>query len=298
MTHHHGYEVERSGVDLLEGHVAYQVLGHEGPAVILLHGASLDNGSITWRRVAEDLATDHRVFSPDLPKHGDSWPWRACADQRGLQGVLVRLMDHWGLSRATLVGLSLGAAVSIGTALEHPGRVERLVLASAGGIQRRVRAHELSFLSLRTPVSWSLTRMQSVKSLDRFARTMLPYADDVTDAEIDWLAAAYVAEYRSKRRHGGHLFSDWNRFEVGPRQMRTNHMPALSEVSCPTLFIHGEHDDAVPVELAREAASRVPDGQLEVVPGASHFVAQDHPREVVRIVRRFLASTGDCAGSQ
>lgn len=298
MPHHHEHEIERSGVDLDEGHLAYQTLGHEGPAVILLHGASLDNGSITWRRVATDLATDHRVFSPDLPKHGDSWPWRARADQRGLQDVLTRLMDHWGLPSATLVGLSLGAAISLGTALHHPDRVERLVLASTGGIQDRVRAHELSFLSLRAPISWALTRMQSVKSLDRFARTVLPYADDVTDTEIDWLAAAYVAEYKAKRRHGGHLFSDWNRFEVGPRRMRTNHMPRLPELSCPTLLIHGEHDDAVPVELAREAASRVPNGQIEIVPGAGHFVAQDHPREVVRIVRRFLASTNDCVRPQ
>lgn len=298
MTDHYEHEIERSGVDLEEGHLAYQALGHEGPAVILLHGASLDNGSITWRRVATDLANDHRVFSPDLPKHGDSWPWRARADQRGLQDALIRLMDHWGLSSATLVGLSLGAAISLGTALHHPDRVERLVLASTGGIQDRVRAHELSFLSLRTPISWALTRMQSVTSLDRFARTMLPYADDVTDAEIDWLATAYVAEYKSKRRHGGHLFSDWNRFEVGPRRMRTNHMPRLHELSCPTLFIHGEHDDAVPAKIAREAARRAPNGQIEIVPGAGHFVAQDHPREVVHIVRRFLASTNDCAGSQ
>lgn len=298
MTSDHELGIERNGVDLEEGHLAYQVLGCQGPAVILLHGASLDNGSLTWRHVAKDLATDHRVFSPDLPKHGASWPWRARADQRGLQDVLTRLMDHWGLSSATLVGLSLGAAISLGTALETPDRVERLVLVSTGGIQDRVRSHEFSFLFLRTPLSWALTRMQSAKSLDRFARTVLPYADDVTAAEIDWLAAAYVAEYRSKRRHGGHLFSDWNRFEVGLRRMRTNHMSRLPELSCPTLFIHGEQDDAVPVELAREAASRVPDAQLEVVPGAGHFVAQDHPREVVRIVRRFLTSTNDDAGSQ
>ncbi|ASR39226.1 hypothetical protein BAY61_12775 [Prauserella marina] len=279
-------------MDLGQGHLAYRVAGREGPAVVLLHGASLDNGSITWRNVADDLAADHRVFCPDLPKHGGSWPWRARADQRGLEDVLLRLMDHWELPSATLAGLSLGATVSLGTALREPRRVERLVLTSCGGIQERVTAHELAYLSLRTPVSWALTRMQSAKQLERFARTKLPFADDVTETEIDRLAAAYVAEYEAKRRHGGHLFSDWNRFEVGPRRMRTNHLSRLSEVSCPTLFIHGEDDDAVPVELAREAANRVQDGRLEVVRGAGHFVPQDHPRDVVRIVRDFLSTTG------
>lgn len=278
-------------LELNEGDIAYQKHGREGPAVILLHGASLDNSSITWRHVAADLSADHRVFSPDLPKHGNSWPWRARADQRSLQETLLRLMDHWKLPSATLVGLSLGAAVGLGTALDEPDRVERLVLASTGGIQNRVRAHELAFLSLRTPLSWAITKMQSAKSLDRFARLQLPYADDVTAAEINWLTSAYIAEYESKTRQGGHLFSDWNRYEVGPRRMRTNHMSRLHEVACPTLFIHGEHDDAVPVELAREAARRVPEGHLHVVPGAGHFVAQDHPREVVRTVRNFLDLT-------
>lgn len=280
----------RGGVDFDEGHVEYQTAGARGAAVILLHGASLDNGSITWRRVAEDLAADHRVFSPDLPKHGDSWPWRARADQRALEDVLLRLMDHWSLPSATLIGLSMGATVSLGTALRAPDRVERLVLASCGGIQDRVRAHELAYLSMRAPMSWALTRIQTTRSLESFARSRLHHAEDVTDAEIDWLAAAYVAEYASKRRNGGHVFSDWNRFEIGPRQMRTDHMPRLSEVSCPTLFIHGELDDAVPVRLARDAARRVPESRLETVPGAGHFLAQDHPREVARIVRSFLTA--------
>ncbi|MEU3271138.1 alpha/beta hydrolase [Saccharomonospora sp. NPDC006951] len=288
-----GRAVAHGGVDLAEGRLAYRIAGDNGPAVILLHGASLDNGSITWRKVAEDLATDHRVFCPDLPKHGGSWPWRARADQRALEELLLRLMDHWELSSATFVGLSLGATVSLGVALREPDRVERLVLTSCGGLQDRVKAHELAYLSLRTPVSWALTRMQSAKQLERFARTKIPFADEVTEADVDRLAGAYVAEYESKRRNGGHLFSDWNRFEVGPRRMRTNHLPRLSEVSCPTLFIHGEDDDAVPVELVREAANRVRDARLAVVKGAGHFVPQDHPRDVVRLVRDFLTATGD-----
>src|SRR5690606_41352688 len=59
------------------------------------------------------------------------------------RSVLLELMDHLELPAATLVGLSLGAAVSLGVARRAPDRVERMVLASAGGIQDRVTAHEL-----------------------------------------------------------------------------------------------------------------------------------------------------------
>lgn len=282
---------ERRGIDLDHGHISYQVNSTEGPAVILLHGASLDNGSITWRKVAEDLATDYRVYAPDLPKHGASWPWHVHADQKELESTLIALMDEWGLSSATLAGLSMGAAVSLGVALNNPDRVDGLVLAACGGIQDRVQAHEISYLSLRAPISWALTRLQSPKSLEDFARKQLPYTDDVTGEDIELLAQAYRAEYDSKRRHGGHLFSDWNRFEVGPRRMRTNFMPRMDTLRQPTLFLHGDRDQAVPLKLAEEAARRAPGGSLQVIEGASHFLPQDHPVETVRAVREFIDGT-------
>lgn len=283
---------ERRGVDLDDGHVSYQVGGVAGPPVILLHGASLDNGSITWRRVAEHLSRDHRVYTPDLPKHGASWPWRARADQRGLESVVRDLMIGWGVDSATLIGLSMGAAVALGTALNDPDRVDALVLAACAGIQDRVRAHELSYLSLRTPISSALTRLQSPKSLEHFARTRLPYADDVADEDVDFLVRAYRAEYESKRRNGGHLFSDWNRFEIGPTRMRTDFMPRIGELRCPALFLHGDRDDAVPLERVERAARLAPQGRLQVIEGASHFLPQDHPVETIRAVRDFVDGLG------
>ena len=188
----------------------------------------------------------------------------------------------------TIIGLSMGATVGLGVALNHPNRVNRLVLASCGGIQDRVGAHELSYLSLRTPVSWALSRLQSAKSLTHFAKNKLPYADYITENYIDRLTSAYLTEHESKRQHGGHLFSDWNRFEIGPRRMRTNHLPRIEKLTCPTLFVHGSRDEAVPAELAIEAADAAERGRVEIIEGAGHFLPQDHPDETVRVVRRFL----------
>jgi pimeloyl-ACP methyl ester carboxylesterase len=283
---------ERYGLDFAEGHISYQVHG-SGQPVVFLHGASLDNGSITWRHVARDLSDDHLVYSPDLPKHGESWPWSARADQSGLESVVLRMLDAWDLSSVTIVGLSMGATVGLGVALNHPDRVNRLVLASCGGIQDRVGAHELSYLSLRTPVSWTLTRLQSAKSLTQFARNRLPYAKYITEDDIDRLTSAYLTEYESKRQHGGHLFSDWNRFEIGPRRMHTNHLPRIEELTCPTLFVHGSRDEAVPAELAIKAADTAERARAEIIEGAGHFLPQDHPAETVRIVRRFLEESAE-----
>lgn len=61
-------------IDLPAGRIHYRIMGRAGPPVVLLHGAGVDNGAWIWRYLAPALAADHRVYVPDHPKHGGSWP--------------------------------------------------------------------------------------------------------------------------------------------------------------------------------------------------------------------------------
>lgn len=276
-------------VDLPEGRIHYRIRGDSGPPVVLLHGGGVDNGDWIWRWLGPDLAMDHRVHIPDLPKHGHSWPWAARADQRGQEEFLARLLDHWELESATLIGLSLGSATAIGYTLRHPERVQRLVLASSGGIQERVARHTLAYLSLRTPFSWIIGRAMSPEALKQWVRRQVRFADYVPEADIDALAERAAEELRAKRAHRGHMFSDWNRFEIGPRRMRVDFRGRMSQITCPVLFVHGDRDEAVPLRYPREAANTAPHGHLEVIENAGHFIPVERPREFVAVVRGFVA---------
>lgn len=278
-------------VDFPEGRIRYRVLGDSGPPVVLLHGGGIDNGDWIWRWLAPDLAADHRVHVPDHPKHGQSWPWHVRADQRGQEEFLGRLLDHLQLESATLVGLSLGSATALGYALRYPSRVRRLVLTSAGGIQDRVRAHELAYLMLRAPFSWLFGKSLTTGYLKQWVRDQVKFADSVPESEREALADLAAEELRTKRAHGGHMFSDWNRFEIGPRRMRVDFRARMPELSCPALFVHGERDEAVPLRYAREAAQATPRGRLVTVPDAGHFVPVERPREYRDAVRAFLHET-------
>ncbi|QVQ53627.1 alpha/beta hydrolase [Spiractinospora alimapuensis] len=282
-----------------EGRIHYRIQGESGSPVVLLHGAGIDNGAWIWRWLAPELAATHRVYVPDHPKHGQSWPWRARADQRGQEEVLARLLDHWELERATLVGLSLGSTTAIGYTLRHPDRVRSLVLTSCGGIQDRVPRHGLSYLALRTPLSWSVSRAMSPEALRRWVRREVRFADYVPEEDIDALADLAGEELERKRSHGGHMFSDWNRYEIGPRRMRVDFRGRLSEITCPVLLVHGELDEAVPLRYPREAADIAPQGRLEVIEGAGHFVPVERPREYSHVVRAFLdRDTGSAAAER
>lgn len=278
-------------VDLPEGRIHYRMLGDSGPPVVLLHGGGVDNGDWIWRWLGPDLAADHRVHIPDHPKHGQSWPWHLRADQRGQEHFLGRLLDHWELDSATVIGLSLGSVTALGYALRHPSRVQRLVLTSTGGIQDRVRAHELAYLALRTPFSWLVGKSMTARYLERWVRNEVEFADYVPDCEIDALAELAAEELRTKRAHGGHMFSDWNRFEIGPRRMRVDFRDRMPELTCPTLFVHGERDEAVPVRYARQAARAAPGAQLVTIAGAGHFAPVERPHEYRDAVRAFLRNT-------
>lgn len=278
-------------VDLPDGTIHYRIMGESGPPLVLLHGGGIDNGDWMWRWLAPDLATDHRVFVPDHPKHGQSWPWRTRAGQRVQQDTLARMLDHWDLESPTLIGLSLGSATSLGFALDNPDRVSRLVLTSCAGLQDRVQAHELAWLSLRRPFSWLIGRSMSAEGMRRWVRTKVAFAEYVPSDDIDALADIAADELLTKRRHGGHMFCDWNRYETGPRHHRVNFTDRIPELAQPALFVHGADDRAVPVRHPGEAATTAPQGQLAVIEDAGHFVPVERPREYVAVVRKFLADT-------
>lgn len=108
--------------------LAYQVHGRGRP-LILLHGGF---GSVEMfgPNVAA-LASARQVIGVDLQSHG-----RTPAPARPMRfetmgDDIAALIVHLGFERADVMGFSFGGAVALRTAIQHPGRVSRLVLVSA-----------------------------------------------------------------------------------------------------------------------------------------------------------------------
>jgi pimeloyl-ACP methyl ester carboxylesterase len=100
----------------------------EREPVILLHGSGAD--SCTWEGVAAVLSKTWRVYAPDLRGHGKSeWPGEYSLEL--MRDDVLALMDELGLARVSFVGHSMGGAVAYLITLDHPERVNRLVLEEA-----------------------------------------------------------------------------------------------------------------------------------------------------------------------
>lgn len=278
--------VEVDDVSFPAGRIRFYRAGSSGPPVILLHGAGLDNGMLSWRHLIPVLAADHQVYVPDLPGQGGSLEWRGLANQRAFEEVLRWLLDSWEVTEATLVGLSMGGSIATGFALRHPHRVNGLVLADSGGMQHRLDKHPLNYALVRLGLFGSLGSkvLGSSRSLVRrmLTRTLFTGEQSVTDLE------AIVEEIRAEARARSSLFTDWQTDSIGRRAMKVNHLPRLGAIQCPTMFIHGEKDNVVPVSCAREAACAISEAELRIVGDAGHWPNREKPNEFNALIREFV----------
>jgi pimeloyl-ACP methyl ester carboxylesterase len=164
----------QSATCLVAGRQLHYVRAGKGPPLIFLHGV-LGSHRI-WTDLSLDLAHDHLMIAPDLFGHGAS-DKRTGDYSLGAHAATVRdLLDHLGLSKATIIGHSLGGGIAMQFAYLFPERVEALVLVASGGLGRHVngllRAPTLPGAEWVLPVLASRWASDSGRTLGRGLRML------------------------------------------------------------------------------------------------------------------------------
>ena len=104
--------------------------GGDGPPLLLIHGYAQTN--VMWHKVAPALAKHFTLVLPDLPGYGWSYAPKSGAchapyDKRSMANVMIEIMEKLGHIRFHLAGHDRGGRVAYRLALDHPGRVNKLV---------------------------------------------------------------------------------------------------------------------------------------------------------------------------
>lgn len=254
-----------------------------GPTLILVHGFAASVHA--WRPWIQRLDSDYRLIAIDLPGHGLTEApsnYQASLDRNA--ELIETLADDLGIDRFVLAGNSMGGAVSIDFAMQHPQRLAGLVLVDAAGWpgqDGKPAGGPPGFLSLlNNPVGrWFLKLVDP--SLVITGGLKSAYHDEtlVTDA-----VARRYADLAMAVGHRDILLTQQS-------QPATPWTPAdFGKIAIPTLVLAGEEDALIPVENAREIAAAIPGAKLITYPGGGHLPMEQLPDETVRDLRGFLAS--------
>ena len=243
--------------------ISYDVQG-SGPVVVLISGSNLDRRM--WARETVWLARDHGVVRYDLRAHGQSDTATAPFSHLG---DLIEVLDTLKIPKASLVGLSAGSAIALDAALEHPSRVERIVLsgpAPSGYISKE-----------RPAFGGDLGRALQARDYMKAADVLLATPVFAAPPESQALVRQMVTE-------NDRLWTVPRDLMKGPPR---NAVDRLDEVRVPTLVLIGEHD-ALQREPAELLAKRIPGARLVVIPGGGHLLNLTSPKEFEAAVSSFL----------
>ena len=248
----------------------------DGEPVLLLHGwaASL----YSFRFLLEDLPrAGFRAYAIDFRGHGLSGKptARASYTREALVGDVVETMRALRIPRAAVIGWSMGGAVALRLALEHPKLLTKLVLVNPAGLTtiRMIWPSALlspAFLDVLAP--YLVPRWVVSNVLDWASNG----AGHLTDRDID--------EYWAPSRDGDYVRAarallrdfDWSPATAAE----------LARVHVPTLVIVGGGDRLV--TGVGPAARHLADGRVKFFPGAGHMVHEERREEVDSAVEQFL----------
>jgi pimeloyl-ACP methyl ester carboxylesterase len=250
--------------------------------VVFAHAWGL-NGDMWNYQLPELMAAGFRCVTYDRRGHGRSDRPPTGYDIDTLADDLGALIERLDLSDITLIGHSMGTAEVVRyVTRDGAGRVARLVLSGTV-----------------TPML-----LQSPDNPDGIpaavaAESRAPMARDIGE----WMDMSGKAEYFYGERRVSQQLLDWTLSTIAsvPVPILTQTSDAflhadfrseLTELTVPTLLIHGTADASMPVDLtARKTAALIPDCRFITIDGAGHGLYLSESRRYNAALLEFIAST-------
>ncbi len=244
----------------------YQDSGGSTPAVIFSHGFCLDHSM--WDAQVAALSGAFRCITWDERGHGMS-DCRGPFDFYDSASDLVGLLDHLGVEKASLVGLSQGGFLSQRAAVGYPDRVASLVLVDTGA------------------------RLFPPEVIEGYRQMQDAWLAEGPVGEIaggmagllfgpDYDSSAWIGKWQSKPPED--LREAWKTV-IG----RDEFLHRLAEIRCPSLVVHGSLDQAFDMGVAEEMRQALANCQgLVVIEGGYHVPPVTHPDAVSAALAEFL----------
>ncbi len=258
------------------------------PPLVLLHGGSLT--AHTWDMACLLLREHYHCIALDQRGHGDT-DWTP-ADQLDVDnGELMRedtqaFIEHLGYERIILCGMSMGGMNSIRYASEHPERLSALIVVDIAPVTMQAGILEMEAFRQETETMRRFEDFleRAIKFNPQRKPAHLKYSlmHSLKPVEDGW---TWKQDHR-RRRSSGDLSEEEQR---AARAARTEQMwEQVRSIPVPTLLMRGEISKILSKEAADEMAAAMQDAEHVLIPGATHSVQGDNPKDLARELHAFV----------
>jgi 3-oxoadipate enol-lactonase len=247
--------------------INYRIEGPAGAPVLLLSN-SLGTSLEAWEPQVEALRDTFQVLRYDTRGHGKSSVPPGPYSIAQLGADVVHLLDHLGIDRAHMCGLSMGGITAMWIAIHHPGRVDRLVLSNTAAW-------------IGPSSNWT----------DRAAAVERDGVAPIASAVVArWLTAEYALSYREHVAALEAMLSATPQagYAASCLAVRDNDLRGdVARIRAPTLVISGSADLPTPPADGQFLAAQIP-GARFVELRAAHLSNQELPEEFSALLCEFL----------
>lgn len=243
-----------------------------GDTLIILHGfmGSLDN----WQSLANEFAKSFEVYLIDARNHGKS-PHTATHSIAEMVEDLFDFMHQQHISKAHIIGHSMGGKVAMQFAVNYPNCVNKLVVADIAA-KKYGRGHDDVFEAL---YAIDLKKIQARKQAEE---AMLPHVSEFGTRQflLKNLERLENGNYQWKMNLDV-LYRDYDEI--------TNEVSSNNRVHIPILFLKGELSRYIKSEDWEQIQSIFPMAELSEISKAGHWLHADNPKEFYEKVMVFLS---------
>ncbi len=257
----------------------YQEYPGKGENVFLLHGFA--SSTYTWEGVAPYLQKQgFHVWALDMKGFGWSdKPEDAKYDPVTLMEEVNRWMDVVGLDNVTFVGNSLGGAIAVLMAIEHPERIGRMVLIDAASYNQAEMPFVVRMAGM--PFSRGLAKLFFGRWAIKWnMKKVFYHADRVTEEKVD-------AYYKRMCTHGAldAQISVARSLDFSIFEKYTGRIP---EIKVKTLIIWGREDKWIPLKNGFRFRKEIADSIITVIPECGHIPQEEYPEKIAGLIADFM----------
>lgn len=249
----------------------YRISGPEGaPALVFVN--SLGTDARIWDGVIDALSPTWRCLNYDNRGHGLSDAPVGDYSLDDHVDDLTGLLDHAGIEKAVVIGVSIGGMIAEAFALHSPDRVSGLVLCCTAP-----RMGDASMWTQRIETA----RAKGLESM--------------VDAIMErWFSPGFRTSRPDELAGWRNLFLRTNPLGYASTcaTLRDADLTAvIPSIAAPTLVVAGDADLAAPLDLVRNNLA-IPGARLEVIEGAGHIPSIEQPAHLAALIETFLEEVG------